>query len=95
MLRELLGHCMPCKYHLPAQFIGQQHQYQIGLHGASFANDVMQACVGRQQVCMCMSHWEADLELHVRRWQGTTPDMTTLYISALDTLYQVRYALSL
>ena len=46
-------------------------------------------------MCMCMSHWEADLELHARRWQGTTPDMTTLYISALDTLYQVRYAPSL
>ena len=33
--------------------------------------------------------------MHPRRWQGTTPDMTTLYISALDTLYQVRHALSI
>ena len=46
-------------------------------------------------MCMFTSHWEANLDLHARRWQGTTPDMTTLYISALDTLYQVRYALSL
>lgn len=44
---------------------------------------------------MCMSHWEANLEVHARRWQGTTPDMTTLYVSALDTLYQVRHALSI
>ena len=24
------------------------------------------------------------------RWQGTTPDMTTLYLAAMDTLYQVQ-----
>ena len=28
--------------------------------------------------------------LHTCRWQGTTPDMSTLYLSALEALYQAR-----
>ncbi len=26
----------------------------------------------------------------VRRWKGTTPDMSTLYLSAMDALHQAR-----